>query len=79
MILLLLTFSEASLGLLRRVSWAAQALLKTLEKALLELPDSSGRAAALWAALWWLLGSLGPSWAGLGVFWSVLDAEFKSP
>ena len=47
MILPLLGFSETSLGLLRSVSWASQNKLKTLENAVFELPDRSGRAAAL--------------------------------
>ena len=47
MIWLLLSSSEASLGLLRSVTWAAQKKLKTLENAVFELPDGSGRAAAL--------------------------------
>ena len=47
MILLLLGSSEASPGLLRSVSWAAQKAPKTLENAVFELPDGSGRAAAL--------------------------------
>ena len=41
MIWLLLGSSEASLGLLRSASWAAQKL-KTLENAEFELPDSQG-------------------------------------
>ena len=47
MILPLLGFSEASLGLLRSVSWATQKAPETLENVLLWLPDKSGRAAAL--------------------------------
>ena len=47
MIWLLLGSSGASLGLLRSVSWAAQKKLKTLENAVFELPDESGKAAAL--------------------------------
>ena len=35
------------LGFLRSVSWAAQKKLKTLENVMLELPDRSGRTAAL--------------------------------
>ena len=43
----LLGSSEASLGLLRSVSWAAQKAPETLKNAVFELPDGSGRAAAL--------------------------------
>ena len=43
----LLGSSEASLGLLRSASWAAQKKLKTWENAVFELPGGSGRAAAL--------------------------------
>ena len=75
MILPLLGFSEASLGLLRSVPWAAQNKLKTLENAVLELPDRSGRAAALpepvqdvqiglLASQSWDAGS--PNWDDLG-------------
>ena len=42
----LLGSSEASLGLLRSVAWFAQKKLKTLENAVFELPDGSGKAAA---------------------------------
>ena len=47
MILRLLGSSEASLGLLRSVPWAAQKAPKTLKNAAFELPDGSGKAAAL--------------------------------
>ena len=43
----LLGSSEASLGLLRSASWAAQKAPKTLKNVVFELPDGSGRAAAL--------------------------------
>ena len=43
----LLGSSEASLGLLRGVFRAARKKLKTLENAVFELPDGSGRVAAL--------------------------------
>ena len=45
--MLLLGFSEPSLGLLRSVFWATQKAPETLENVLLWLPDKSGRAAAL--------------------------------
>ena len=44
---LLLGFSEASLGLLRSVSWAAQSDVESMENVMLEFPDSSGKAAVL--------------------------------
>ena len=47
MIWALLGLSEASLGPLRSVSWAAQKAPETLKNAVFELPDRSGRAAAL--------------------------------
>ena len=56
MIWALLGLSEASLGPLRSVSWAAQKAPETLENVMFGLPDRFGRAAALPAPRRWSRG-----------------------
>ena len=54
MIWALMGFSEASLGLLRSVSWTAQKAPETLENIAFELPDKGGNPPEI------PVGCLGP-------------------